>query len=351
MYQLQLLCQRTPRGLRILQGFGELTVIRIPEKILGLPVAEIGPYCFSATEPDHPEAAACTLCTLQLDDAFFPVSEQPAEEILLPPLQGRYLEEVYLPSSVQILHNAAFYNCRKLHTLGLGLCLSAIGSDEFTNCTRLSRLFYEGSPNAGCSALSLILGRLEMDLFVYFVPKGANAHLQSVTCALFFPEFYEWMDEVTPAHLFSRSIHGEGFRMRKCFQNDVLRFGKYDACFENAVKTETAKSLCRIAICRLLWPKDLPASCRALYEEALATHYDTALGLAIADRNTTILGLLYDLGREHPPGRGPFGAAGSPETARERCIAADWGEGAAFWMEKTAERQGFARKTFDFEEF
>ena len=34
---------------------------------------------------------------------------------------------------------------------------------------------------------------------------------------LFYPEYSEFLDENTPAHIFNHSIEGEGYRMRQCF--------------------------------------------------------------------------------------------------------------------------------------
>ena len=85
----------------------------------------------------------------------------------------------------------------------------------------------------------------------------------------FFPEYYEWLDEISPAHIFSRSIHGEGFRMRKCFENGRINYEKYDQCFENALKVESANTLCRIAIARLRWPAGLKEEARTLYEHCI----------------------------------------------------------------------------------
>lgn len=339
MHELIFRWEQAKMGARILQGYGDLTCIPVPRTIQDLPVTEVGPYCFSASEPG-PAKEPSFFCRILYDDNFHPVREEAwdaSDFSSYPALAGRYLEEIRLPASVEVLHNAAFYNCRKLHTLGIGPHISAIGSDVFTNCTKLEQLLYTGTEKEA-RTLSLILGRLEMDLLVSFISPGFPAGTKDqITGGLFFPEYYEWLDEVTPAHLFSRSINGEGFRMRKCFENGQLSYAKYDACFPNALKTESGKVLCRTALTRLRWPAGLSEESRILYESALRQHSGIGLDMVISWRDTDYLSLLSDI----VPGT----------EALDLCIRKDWSEGSALLMEKLASRQNFAHKSFDFEDF
>lgn len=339
MHELIFRWEQAKTGARILQGYGDLTLISVPKTIQNLPVRELGPYCFSASEPRQ-TGESSLFCRIIYDDTFHPVREEALESgdtSSLSPLAGKYLEEIHLPPSVETLHNAAFYNCRKLHTLGIGPHLLAIGSDVFTNCTKLEHLLYTGREN-NTKTLSLILGRLEMDLLVSFISPGPEAGSKGQTTgALFFPEYYEWLDEVTPAHLFSRSINGEGFRMRKCFENGQLNYAKYDACFPNALQIESGKMLCRTALTRLRWPASLSEESRILYESALKQHSRIALDMVISWRDTDYLSLLSDI----IPGA----------EALDLCIKKDWSEGSALLMEKLASKQDFAHKNFDFDDF
>lgn len=348
MYELQFRWQYVPSGIRILQGFGDLTCIPVPKHIEGTLVTEIGPYCFSASQSrtqEHtessPERDGDHFVSFTLDRSYSLLEERVLTNNSLPPLNGRYLEEIILPDCLEVLHNAAFYNCRKLHTLGLSQKITAIGSDVFTNCSSLTRLLYQGSDKEAQS-LSLILGRLEMNLEVLFPgPSG-------ILSGIFFPEYYEWLDEVTPAHLFSRSIHGEGFRMRKCFKDHRLDYGKYDACFENATKTESARTLCHTALLRLLWPESLSPEAKGLYKEALKSHFETGLKLILSQRKDggrykadplTMLGLLLDTAA----------SLDASSLALELCITSDWSEGAAFIMERR-QQGNFAKKTYSFDD-
>ena len=71
-------------------------------------------------------------------------------------LDGTFLEEITLPDCTATLHNAAFYNCRKLKKLSVGTAISGIGSDEFMNDSRLEHLIIRGK-DSEATGLPLIL--------------------------------------------------------------------------------------------------------------------------------------------------------------------------------------------------
>lgn len=335
MHKLQLRWQHTEKGIRILQTYSDLVSIHIPSMIEDCPVTEIGPYCFSASMPEHGKESFF-FSSIMMDDTGQVTREKRITENSLPPSDGKYLEEIFLPPTVTVLHNAAFYNCRRLQSLRIGPALSAIGSDEFTNCTRLARIIYQGS-DSDASALALILSRLESDLYVLFTGEAVSG-------ALFFPEYYEWLDEVSPAHLFSRSIHGEGFRMRKCFLDGRVDYGKYDACFENALKTEPRTAICRIAECRLRWPHGLKTGAARLYRDALDGHFDTAADMAVKERDLDLLTFLFT---KFSPDKTSF------SHVLDQCIHSEWGEAAAWLMEINQQRDPlhFAKKEYDLPEW
>ena len=79
---------------------GDTPCPAVPGVIGGLPVVEIGPYCF-AEKPVRPGAQCTGTDTHEIT--------------------GNFVEEVTLPDTVRVLHSAAFYNCRKLRRVTLGL--------------------------------------------------------------------------------------------------------------------------------------------------------------------------------------------------------------------------------------
>lgn len=342
--KLDILWEPAGQGVRILRVYGEHPVVNLPETIDGRPVTEIGAYCFSRSEPRLPE---------QYFHFYMNTAFTSSRQLFC--LSGSSVEAIWLPASVTILHNAAFYNCRNLHTLSVGAGIQSIGSDEFMNCTSLSRLIMR-CKDTEAEGLPLLLERYAENLLVLFVPEENHAVSTvsaqnadnatflpapaDISAALFFPEYYEWLDEISPAHIFSRSIHGEGFRMRKCFENGRINYEKYDLCFENALKVESDESLCRIAVTRLRWPGGLKETAESLYTDALKTRLSTAISIAIREQN---LSLLLFLCR--------YFSAGDYSQAISACVETDWGEGSARLMEEKHQSGSFAGKSFSFDDF
>ena len=116
-----------PGGARLLRLLGDTPCPAVPGTIEGLPVAELGPYCF-ADRPVRPGARRTG------DDTH--------------EITGNFVEEVTLPDTVRVLDSAAFYNCRRLRRLSLGAGVEGLGSDLFTNCRSLARLCLRAAPDA-----------------------------------------------------------------------------------------------------------------------------------------------------------------------------------------------------------
>ena len=173
-----------PGGARLLRLLGDTPCPAVPGTIEGLPVAELGPYCF-ADRPVRPGARRTG------DDTH--------------EITGNFVEEVTLPDTVRVLDSAAFYNCRRLRRVTLGPGVEGFGSDLFTNCRQLQTFRLRAAADAP-TGLKKLLGAVSADITVEL--DGAQ---------LFYPEYSEFLDENTPAHIFNHSIEGEGYRMRQCF--------------------------------------------------------------------------------------------------------------------------------------
>ncbi len=326
---MDILWEKGPEGARILRVYGNELALRLPDRLAGIPVTEIGAYCFSASE--HLPEEGCRLTHLTESGV-----EEAIESPSFPSVSGNYVESVHLPDGVTILHNAAFYNCRKMSQLSLGEEINAIGSDEFLNCVNLNTIILRGSPR-GENGLSLLLERLISDVEVRFCPEDGPPE-----CVIFFPEYYEWLSEITPAHVFSRSIEGEGFRMRHTFQNHILDFSRYDQCFPDVLTGESDKNICRIAMNRLRWPIGLQNQPQTLYVEALSARLEHLLKILTDTRD--LEGLEFFC-RSLSLSKGDLsGWMGS-------CIQAQWGEGAAYLADQIRATGSFARKTFSFDDF
>ena len=133
---LGILWQACPGGARILRVFGDSPCPALPVQIEEFPVVEIGPYCFAQNQRSQPA-----------DARFWSVDGRgPAG--YPHPIAGDFVQGVTLPAGVRALHNAAFYNCRKLEWLCAGSALESVGSDLFTNCRALDRFILDAAPDA-----------------------------------------------------------------------------------------------------------------------------------------------------------------------------------------------------------
>ena len=163
-----------------------------------------------------------------------------------------------------------------------------------------------------------------------FAPGGA------VQAKVFYPEYFEFLDENTPAHIFNHSIEGEGYRYRQCFDGSVLRFAEYDAAFPQACVGESEKTLCRIALDRLCIPYALLPEAQGIYSAYLAAHAASAAAPLIARHDTESLQLVLKLADE--------------ENRRQialACSQSGWSEGAALTLGGQRPRR---QKTYDFDD-
>lgn len=292
-------------GARILRVLGDSPCTVLPAEIEGLPVTEVGPYCFAVRAVQ--------------EGARWPAGSTDTHEVT-----GDFVEEVVLPDSLQVLHSAAFYNCHRLRRVEAGPQLESLGSDLFTNCRALTCFALRAAPDAN-TGLKKLLGAVSADIGVEFL-EAPGAHL-------FYPEYFEWLDENTPAHIFNHSIEGEGYRMRQCFAGGAVDYRAYDATFAQACVGENAEKLCRMALGRLLSPFALGEDARADYEFYLTAHPEEAFRQGITRRDEAALRLLVGLGL--------------PVTeAAAQCARAGWSAGATILLARPKR----AGKQYDFDD-
>lgn len=295
-------CARSARVLRVL---GDTPCPVVPDTVDGLPVVEIGPYCFA----DRAVTGG----------ALWPADSADTHEVT-----GNFVQEVTLPDTVRVIDSAAFYNCRKLRRVRLGKAADSFGSDLFTNCRSLEVLELHAGPGEA-TGLRRLLVAISADVTVEFT-GGVR---------LFYPEYFELLDENTPAHIFNHSIEGEGYRMRQCFAADgSLDFAAYDASFAQACVGESEEKLCRLALGRLCLPYGLGDDARADYEFYLAAHPDAAFTLAITARDEAAVKLLVGLGLP-------------TANAAAFCARQGWSAGAALLLGRPKRA---AKKTYGFDD-
>jgi hypothetical protein len=202
-------------------------------------------------------------------------------------LCGANISSVTLPDGVTVIGNLAFYNCNKMTDISIGTNVSSVGSDVFMNCSGFHDITVRGSVKQP-AGIRQILSQISSDMLVTYISGGR------IEAAVFFPDYYESLDEIAPAHIFGRNIEGEGFRARQCFADEVLNLAQYDGIFYKAMAEEKDATLYRMAISRLMYPVDLSETARETYESYLKGKASEICHLALEYRNLEELTFLIN---------------------------------------------------------
>lgn len=314
-HSVSVLWQPCADGARVLRLFGDTPCPAVPAMVGGLPVTEIGPYCFSSRR--DPESGEL---------------EVPAGAAAVDhPICGEFVQEVSLPDSVRAIHNGVFYNCRGLRRLIAGPGLESLGSDLFTNCRYLRSFALRAAPNQP-TGLKKMLAAVAAGIEVEFLSGDSPVRL-------YYPEFLEYLHENTPAHIFNHSIEGVGYRYRQCFAEGVLQLDEYDAAFAHADAEESPEGLCRVALDRLCCPLLPEEDVRQRYAAYLREHPADGTAIVLADRDVaalrTLAGVLDEAARRE---------------AALACGRAGWSEGAALLLAAVPGANRKPKKTYDFDD-
>ncbi len=252
---------------RLLRVEGEQDSVRIPEVLEGYPVTQIGAYCFAPEYKYADEALSNIRETWIIEDE--------TQKQSLRAVTGNYLSEVCLPDSVTRIGNNAFYNCRKLWRIEVGVDLQDIGSDVFMNCHQIRQIDMRGGMEES-SGLKQILSRLSGTVCVRYM-----GHTPS---RLLYPEYVESYDEIAPAHIFGRNIEGEGFRLRQLFADGRVQLAEYDSAFGKIAAEESVQVAGLLALYRLMSPVQLTEDNRRNYETYVRNSGQKLMQLLIQDR-------------------------------------------------------------------
>lgn len=269
---------------KILRVFGESPAVSIPAQIAGYPTAELGDYCFAPNSRLPAEG--------YLTEEFQRPSDRACDSPLAE-LCGNYIEQACLPDMVAKIGNYAFYDCRNLTSIEFGKHLTAVGSDAFMNCRRLEKLHVRCAPQEQ-SGLRQILAQVTWNVEAAFVtPADMNPASKRIQAAVFYPEYYEMLDEIAPAHIFGRRISGEGFRARCSFIDGRIHYAQYDRIFPKACAEESEQTLCRLALCRLRYPVELSAENQAQYASYIKAHGRTLCRQLVMEKQLDALSSLF----------------------------------------------------------
>ena len=226
--ELRLTCSRSVSGgIALLRCETQDDIVRLPDEIDGVPVTEVGAYVLSERVPD-----------LTGKDTFAVRITCGGTE---PKHNAAAIRTVMLPKDAKSVGSYAFYNCRNLERIELTDSVSEFGGGALMNCMSLREVILHAAPSAP-TCLPRLLGEYAGELDVRF-----DEHAR-----LLFPEYVEELEDLSPAHIFQRRIHGAGYSYRQCFDSGVLNFR------QRAHRATAGRSMQRS---RLPWRRTAP-DCR-----------------------------------------------------------------------------------------
>ncbi len=282
-------------GAVIFRIFGTSPAVTVPAHIDGYPVTDLADYCFAA-ESRLPEHYFITEIKKETNTETYKFTSQPSgvnkssAYSALAELSGNYLNSVQLPDTLTELGSYAFFNCRNLSCIEFGQTLKNIGSDAFMNCRQLHQLYIRCGIREK-TGLQKILNQIFWNVEVSFLGNPPDSFQKEAV--ILFPEYYELYDEIAPAHIFGRTITGEGFRARQSFQEGIIDFHQYDKIFKKACAEESVSTVCLLAFYRLYYPKDLSLENQTLYEAFILANGEILCRYFVQSKNLDALFFLF----------------------------------------------------------
>ena len=225
--ELRLTCSRSASGgIALLRCETQDDIVRLPDEIDGVPVTEVGAYVLSERVPN-----------LTGKDTFAVRITCGGTE---PKHNAAAIRTVTLPKDSKSVGSYAFYNCRNLERIELTDSVSEFGGGALMNCMSLREVILHAAPSAP-TCLPRLLGEYAGELDVRF-----DEHAR-----LLFPEYVEELEDLSPAHIFQRRIHGAGYSYRQCFDGGVLNFRQYDAALSELLERHDFSVAARVAVRRI----------------------------------------------------------------------------------------------------
>lgn len=269
--ELLLTCKSTQDGITILRCETQDDTVRLPAEIDGDPVTALGAYALSERAPDL------------TGQACFPVRVTCGGPS--PVHHADAVRQCILPAGVRSIGSYAFYNCRRLEGLTLPAALTAIGGGLLMNCRALHTIALCAAPDAS-TCLPKLLGETAAEIDVSFEHSAR----------LIFPAYSEELEDLSPAHIFQRRIHGAGYYYRQCFADGRLRFAEYDRALSELLERHDFAAAVRVAVRRLAQPYALSDAAREAYLACLCAHGRAFACERAAANDSAALHFLLSLG-------------------------------------------------------
>ena len=270
---LLLTCARVPDGIAILRCETRDDAVALPDEIDGAPVLQLGAYALSERAPD---LAGCETFAVRITCG----GAQPTHD-------ANAIRSVILPAMLQSVGSYAFYNCRRLETITLPQTVTDFGGGALMNCRALRTVVLRAEP-AAPTCLQMLLGEHAGELDVRF-DGGAPARL-------LFPAYTEELEDLSPAHIFQRRIHGAGYGYRQCFDAGVLSFRQYDLALTGLLERHDFAVAARVAARRLAVPYALSDAARDAYLDCLRAHGGALLRACATSGESAAISFLLSLG-------------------------------------------------------
>lgn len=270
---LLLTCAHVPDGIAILRCETHDDTVHLPDAIDGAPVVQLGAYALSERVPDL--AGRETFSVRVTCGEPEPVHDANA------------IRSVMLPAMLQSVGSYAFYNCRRLETITLPQTVTDFGGGALMNCRALRTVVLRAEP-AAPTCLQKLLGEYAGELDVRF-DGGAPARL-------LFPAYTEELEDLSPAHIFQRRIHGAGYGYRQCFDAGVLSFRQYDLALSSLLERHDFAVAARVAARRLAVSYALSDAARDAYLDCLRAHGGALLRACATAGESAAISFLLSLG-------------------------------------------------------
>lgn len=270
---LLLTCAQVSGGIAVLRCETRDDTVHLPDAIDGAPIVQLGAYALSERAPDlagHETFPVRVTC-----DGPEPVHDANA------------IRSVTLPAHLQSVDSYAFYNCRRVETITLSGAVTGFGGGALMNCRALHTVVLRAEPNAP-TCLQKLLGEHAGELDVRF--EG------DASARLLFPAYTEELEDLSPAHIFQRRIHGAGYGYRQCFDAGALSFRQYDLALTGLLERHDFSVAARVAARRLAVPYALSDAARDAYLDCLRAHGGALLRACAAAGESAAISFLLSLG-------------------------------------------------------
>lgn len=229
--------ERNGEYTEITGGTGVGKILQIPEEIDGLPVLSVAGHAFEKCQE---------------------------------------IEEIVLPDSVQQVGGFAFYGCGKLRRISLSDYTEGWGNGVLRLCDSLTRVEFRVH-RGRYSLLQDLLAGTDRRLYVTIVED-------SMETELYFPAYVRGFDEDTFARAIHSWIEGAGYAYREAVERKGINLRNYDALFSRA-RGEGTESGARVALARLMYPKELRGEMKTEYESYLRKNSEDVIRMLLADRS------------------------------------------------------------------